>query len=268
MAGERSKYYLEDPELGELTKELFRQYVGIQGDEEIVQHIKAIRDKAWQLFNYPCIGGFSFVEMQIHGHPLANEVFARMKTGKETLLDLGCCFAQDIRSLVFEGAPSDKMTGFDLRSDFVEFGYDLFRDRKTLKSEFVFGDFFEECGLKVGSFDIIHASAFFHLFNWEEQVEAVTKAIRLLKPKKDSLILGRQAGSPTADSYPHPTSRSGEMFRHDPESFDKLVNEVARRTGMQLKAESAFVGHQYGGLKYKELEREGFRVIQFSIRMV
>ncbi|KAF2167894.1 hypothetical protein M409DRAFT_53844 [Zasmidium cellare ATCC 36951] len=140
------KYYREEPELQERVKELFREYVGIQSDEEIVRHVKEIREKAWQLFNYPCIGGFMFLEMQIKDHPLANEVITRMKTGKETFLDLGCCFAQDIRSLVFEGAPSDKMTAFDLRREFVDFGYELFRDRESLKAEFVFGDFLDGQG--------------------------------------------------------------------------------------------------------------------------
>lgn len=135
-----------------------------------------------------------------------------MKTGNETFLDLGCCFAQDIRNLVFEGAPSDRMTGFELRREFVDFGYELFRDRETLASEFVIGDFFDgDCGLREGSFDVIHASSFFHLFNWDEQVEAVSKAVRLLKPKQDSLIVGRQAGTEVADTYSHSTCRSGEV---------------------------------------------------------
>lgn len=135
-----------------------------------------------------------------------------MKTGKETFLDLGCCFAQDIRELVFKGAPAAQTAGFELRREFVNFGYELFRDRETLTSEFVIGDFFDEdCGLKEASFGIIHASSFFHLFNWNEQVEAVSKAVRLLKPKKDSLILGRQAGTEIADTYAHSTSRSGDV---------------------------------------------------------
>lgn len=153
--------------------------------------------------------------MQIQDHPLANEVISRMKTGNETFLDLGCCFAQDIRSLVFEGAPSDKMTAFDLRREFVDFGYELFRDRESLKAEFVFGDILDGQGggLREGAFDIVHASAFFHLWDWEGQVETVVRAVRLLKSKRDSLIFGRQAATEVADSYPHWTTNSGEVSR-------------------------------------------------------
>lgn len=36
------KYYREEPVLGKQVKELFRRYVGIQEDDEIVRHIKDI----------------------------------------------------------------------------------------------------------------------------------------------------------------------------------------------------------------------------------
>lgn len=136
-----------------------------------------------------------------------------MKTGSETLLDLGCCFGQDIRQLVFFGAPSQNTTGFDLKREFIDFGYELFRDRETLKTEFVVGDFFDEASFagKEETSDLISASAFFHLFDWEGHIEAVSKAVRILKPKNGSMIFGRQAGTAVADSYPHSTSRSGEV---------------------------------------------------------
>lgn len=53
------------------------------------------------------------------------------------------------------------------------------------------------------------------------------------------------------------------MYRHNPESFEKLVGEVARRTGTQLKAESAL-----SDMKDKDLRKEGFRIITFSIRVI
>lgn len=53
------------------------------------------------------------------------------------------------------------------------------------------------------------------------------------------------------------------MYRHNPDSFERLVGEVARRTGTQLKAESAF-----GGIKDENLRKEGFIMLNFSIRML
>lgn len=152
--------------------------------------------------------------MRIQDLTLSDEVISRMKGGNETFLDLGCCFGQDIRWLTFLGAPSENMTGFDLRPEFLDLGYELYQDKSTLKSKLIAGDFFDrKCGLSEKSFDLIFASSFFHLFNWEEQVESLSKAVRLLKPKKDSLIFGRQIGAVEAAVYLHETGRSGEVSR-------------------------------------------------------
>lgn len=118
-----------------------------------------------------------------------------MKDGA-TLLDLGCCFGQDIRKLVYDGAPSENITGSDLDAGFIDLGYDLFRDKNKLKSTFKTGDFFapEKAGLEDGSFDFVHASSFFHLFNLDEQADAIARCLCLLKRKPGSALFGRQVG--------------------------------------------------------------------------
>lgn len=47
MTDSSPKYYREEPVLGKQVKELFRQYVGIQKDDEIVRHITEI---VWSSF--------------------------------------------------------------------------------------------------------------------------------------------------------------------------------------------------------------------------
>jgi hypothetical protein len=84
-----------------------------------------------------------------------------------TFLDLGCCVAQDLRKLVYDGAPSKNTYGSDLQADFMNIGYDLFLDKDTLGTTFIAADIFDESeksGLKVleGTVDIIHAAFFFH----------------------------------------------------------------------------------------------------------
>lgn len=49
-----------------------------------------------------------------------------------TFLDLGTCLGQDVRKLIFDGAPVDSVYGTDLLAEFVEIGYDLFRDEEKL----------------------------------------------------------------------------------------------------------------------------------------
>lgn len=66
----------------------------------------AQRDQAWQIAPYPCIGGWMFLQLNMSLSPVYDEVLCRLKKG-EKLLDLGCCFGQDIRKLVHDGAPSE-----------------------------------------------------------------------------------------------------------------------------------------------------------------
>ena len=61
----------------------------------------------------------------------------RMKNG-ENFLDLGCCFGQDLRELVADGAPSENIYGLDIEGPLIDVGYDLFMDRGKIKSTLVF----------------------------------------------------------------------------------------------------------------------------------
>ena len=66
------------------------------------------REKAWQTFPYPCIGKFDFLTLSISIHPCYSRVLATLAApdAQANLLDLGCCFGQDIRKLVHDGAPA------------------------------------------------------------------------------------------------------------------------------------------------------------------
>lgn len=142
---------------------------------------------------------------------------------------------------MFEGAPAENIIGSELEPKFVELGYELFCDKERLGVEFKTGDFFSAEGgvgldLVEESFDMVHAASFFHLFSWTEQVEAVSKALRLLKPKSGSVLFGRQTGVEVAGSVKYPQTRSGEMWRHDLESWGKLMEEVRVKTGLEFEA--------------------------------
>jgi SAM-dependent methyltransferase len=86
------------------------------------------------------------------------------------LLDLGCGFAQDIRKLAFDETPAENLYGVDLHNKPIDLGYNMLRDKESLKSRFVIADIFgpnSDLKLVNGSIDIIHAWAFFHLFDLE-----------------------------------------------------------------------------------------------------
>ena len=85
----------------------------------------------------------------------------------ETLLDIGCCFGQDPRQLVADGAPSENIYGLDIEGPLIDIGYDLFMDRGWLKSTFIVGDVYNPStnwSQLLDKMDIINASAFLHLF--------------------------------------------------------------------------------------------------------
>jgi len=157
----------------------------------------------------------------------------RLKEGA-SLLDLGCCCAQDLRKLVHDGAPSENLWGAELKGDFLELGYELFLDRETLKAHFMEADIFDAEGpLKQleGEMDFIQIGLFLHLFDLEGQVKACERIVSLMKSEKGCLILGQQIGS----LEPRPMAVGSKMYNHNIESFEKMWKEVGERTGSEWK---------------------------------
>jgi SAM-dependent methyltransferase len=145
-------------------------------------------------------------------------------------LDLGCCLGQDLRKLVYDGAPAENVWGADLEYDFLKLGYDLFRDQDRLGDKFLEADIFqEEClGNLKGRVDIIHIGLFLHLWNWEWQLKACLAIVDILKQKKGATVLGQQMASiePGAVKY-----GKKELYKHDVRTFERLWKEVGEKTG-------------------------------------
>jgi hypothetical protein len=141
----------------------------------------------------------------------------RLKDG-QTFLELGCCFRQEIRKLVYDGAPSKNLHGIEIVEDFVKLGYELFQDKESLRSEFLVANIMQPTSVSIykhiqGETDIIYASSFFHLFMLEEQFELAMKVVRILRPREGSMILGRQLGSVRPGIYPLRKLEEGKLYR-------------------------------------------------------
>lgn len=126
-------------------------------------------------------------------------ILERLKGGSgDVLLDLGCCFGQDLRKLVFDGAPLNSIYGAELRPEFLDLSYELFQDEEIFKPRLLTGDIFDirntDLVALIGKVDIVYASAFIHLFDWDEQILCCIGIVNILKPQKGSLVYGRQAG--------------------------------------------------------------------------
>ena len=172
------------------------------------------RDRAWRIFHHPCIGRFHFLELSISLSPLYPTILKRMIESKHPLLDMGCCFAQDVRKLVSDGAPSGNIYGAELRQEFIDLGYDLFRDRDTLKSKFLIGDVFDDSDESEfkqidGGIDIIYAASIFHLFNWDDQVRVAEQVVGLLRPVEGSIVFGKRRWNVNPAEYEHRTNQGG-----------------------------------------------------------
>ncbi|KAI1125128.1 hypothetical protein F5Y10DRAFT_13554 [Nemania abortiva] len=235
-AKQNAAFYLDEipPEL-EPARRLLEKYSGI-APEDVDAHIRGIRDEAWAVFPYGGIGSFKFIDMNpTLQDPLFQTVVRRLKApgSTEAFLDVGCCLGHVIRQLSAEGIPSERLYGADLQARFLDFGYDLFRDRDSTRATFVAGDMLQENdpGLEElrGKFDIIYASAFFHLFEREDQLKAAKRTVGFLKPhSQNALIFGCNGG---------PKIPGWEKYVLDEESWGRMWDEVGEATGTSWKTE-------------------------------
>lgn len=193
-----------------------------------------------------------------------------MKTGNENLLDLGCAFAQDIRRLVADGVDSSKCVGADLRLEFLDLGYELFRDKETLKSRFIEADIFEEenaLNSLYGKIDIINSSSFFHLFSLDECKRAARRCIKLFTGKKGNLLVGRQVGQEEAGEF---ARHSGELrYRHNIDSWRRMWTEVGEESGIVFKVDGHLTDHQgFMPADATFVRDPGAKIMIFSVRRV
>ncbi|KAK8033652.1 hypothetical protein PG991_003050 [Apiospora marii] len=181
-------------------------------------------------------------------HP---DIVRRLKApgGAAAYLDIGCCFGQDLRRLVLDGVPSEHLVGLDNAGPLMELGKDLFLDGATLRSRFVVADVFRGPGQGTAwtrllsdpparaaaggggggsGFDVVHCSAFFHLFPLPDQIAAAKQIAPLVK--QGGLLVGRQIGSVRPGDVPA-IDEGSVSFRHDVESLAAMWDEVGAATG-------------------------------------
>lgn len=183
-------------------------------------------------------------------------MLSRLKSGQK-FLDIGCCVGQEVRQLVLDGATPENLYASDLHPEFLDIGYDLFKDRETLKSTIFAADIFNATDPNfvalVGQMDVIWAGSFLHLFSYPATIEVLKQLITLSNPTSGSLIVGKQLGhvdagefviqgsAPAAKSPSTTTSTSQagsvegdkttSLFRHNEDSFKKMWDDVGQQTG-------------------------------------
>ncbi|KAI1758488.1 hypothetical protein F4782DRAFT_478299 [Xylaria castorea] len=236
----------------EPARALLEQYSGIPA-KDVDRHVYQMRDRLWDVYPYACVGRFRFASLefaadayyQVALFRLLQAQAAQAEDDETRLLDVGCCVGQVLRKLVFDGVDSSRLYGTDVEPRFLDIGYDLFRDREKFKGRFVMGDILkqqnqggEEDGDTLDVLDakvaFIHATSFFHLFTWDDQVRAATRMVRFLHPdRRDVMLFGRQVGT----MLPRDNGKAGsdKVYLHNADSWQRLWDEVGQRTGTTWK---------------------------------
>ncbi|MCJ1459101.1 hypothetical protein MMC28_009478 [Mycoblastus sanguinarius] len=218
-------------------RELLLSYSEIPPDA-IATHVADIQRRAYALCPYPCIGLLRFLICSLAEHYLYPTILSRLHHGA-LYLDIGCCFAQDIRRLAHDGAPTDNCVGVDLESGFFALSEALFLDRGRLSARFFGADVFcEEDAVWTNlqsSVDIVHASSFFHLFGLPKQRRIARMIARIIKAVPNSVVLGLQlAAAGEAQNIPV-VSEEEPTYCHSPATMRALWDDAGRETGLEGK---------------------------------
>ena len=186
--------------------------------------------------------------------------------GGASILDLGCCFGQDLRILAAEGLPTKNMYASDIRSEFWEISYGLFNDRETMQAQFLQADIFDpKSALNTlrGSIDIVLATHFIHLFSWEQQVEALKSVVSLCKP--GAIVVGFNIGFLHEKDVPAGKTKGSvsksSKFYHDTLSFQRMWRQIESETGT-----SWLVDVHLSGLEELGMPKEDFQWMDSDAR--
>ena len=174
-----------------------------------------------------------FLDLTTSKHPDYTKVVRRLKHN-HTYLDAGCCLGQDIRKLIYDGAPSSAaMYGIDIEPAFFDLGYELFRDKTRLNATFVAANLSQTSIPSLerlqGSFDIISVQNLFHLFNLEVQRTVARNLVSLIKPIAGSFIFGLQVGS-TEGREVGGLANGATAFAHSIETWEKFWQDIGEAT--------------------------------------
>ncbi|TGO31421.1 hypothetical protein BHYA_0885g00010 [Botrytis hyacinthi] len=231
--------------LGPEARELLENYSHIP-PEDVDAHVYKMRDFLWNQTPYPSIGNFSFLTLRLLTHPLYPRIVEILSTPSTPsnppalFLDLGCCVAQELRSLAHHARiPPSQLYGTDYNASFLKSSYRIFLDASPPQSQspsqsftllpanILDPNFFTLTFRNhIHSFSIIHASLFMHLFTWDQQLLVCANIVKLLKNNEGALFVGCMVGKQGGG-----TGEQGRWL-HDADSWVRLWGEVWEQVGM------------------------------------
>ncbi|GAM41070.1 hypothetical protein TCE0_041r13910 [Talaromyces pinophilus] len=243
------------------TQKLLEAYSNIPRDKQS-EHVHEIRDQAWAIRSYPCTGLGVWLVPFISTLPAYPTILKRLKDTANggsgaRLIDIGCFLGSDLRRLAFDGAPTENLYGVDIVSHW-DVGFALYRDQDKFKAHFIEADLLsigEDNNAGSGettrfqalraTADIVSISAVLHQWDWDDQIKAAKKVVALTKGP-DALVVGHQIGNVEAKQVWNKALQV-HHWRHTPESFAKLWDQVGAETGTAWKTEGKLLSFEEMG---------------------
>jgi hypothetical protein len=268
--------------------------------ETQIAHVLAIRNPLYKSNPYPCMGRFRFLELDLATHALyKTDVLPRMTSAAKgpsvdqtapIFLDLGTCFSQDMRKLIYDGAPASACYGADIIPAYIDAGYALFNDADRLpRSQFFCPvDIFDldpdsNSLLKglAGRVEIVHATGFFHLFGLAQQKVVAAQCLRLLRKDLPQgapcLVLGKQVGTVDAHESMRRDDPKKSVYRHNEDSWREMWEDVTKEDefkGLVKRIEVGVTAHERhsglhggGNREGKAIVPSGFRWLEYWVKV-
>ena len=113
----------------------------------------------------------------------------------------------------------------------------MFLDRATFSARLLAADIFDEGETfwksSRASFDLVHASSFFHLFGLSKQRDVACALAKLVKPRAGSLVLGLQLAAMDEACVVPIVSEVEPTYCHSPETLEDLWLQAGRQAGFE-----------------------------------
>ena len=119
--------------------------------------------------------------LMILGEPRINHHFFYSRALGETgrLLDYGCGTGDNVRQLIRDGFPRERITAFDVNWASIELGFDLYRDREEMHDLFLVSETFP---FGPEEFGMVYSASVFHVIaddgEFEEYLANAWSALR------------------------------------------------------------------------------------------
>ncbi|KZV69968.1 hypothetical protein PENSPDRAFT_743645 [Peniophora sp. CONT] len=238
--------------------EFLKSQTGITDEIKLKAHVEDVQRRAYAVFPYVCVHRFAFTKPKIGRHFAYPRLLALPASRQRAIfLEVGCCFGQDIRKAIVDGYPVKDAIASDLRQGFWDISLELFAAAPPLP--FVQADVLElnkdtseppseppaDLGTLTslaplrGHVAAIHASAIFHLFDFDGQ-EALARALAsLLSNEPGSMIFGVHSGQPVKKVVKRIVSESGVQHCHGPDSWRELWESIFGEGAVKVESQVA-----------------------------